>query len=404
MKNSAVVRPVVLPANLGLSIAAKNLLCLLYLPSSSVRSGDVISNRTMNQIIKPIIGSDVFIVQLLFAGYHANTVDFPLMCTICQDPTHFIVTNYVNRVKTVLQIRRHLQAECVGWIGGLDAAAALSTLITNEFRILPDNGIEDLYTGNLGYLLVSIHHPSRPLMAGGGDPTAAKLIRRSLELFQIVLKFAHENIPFTLENIEVACNSNLLAHRKMYNETKRMLIFILGPSLMNQVVNTKTGLLHNDSKPLLAALDFVSNTEYFFSIDDQDQRILLATFFSSIFCHLILYIYLNIIWRTCFCDQTISRELRLILLQLFLFYYSFPPFYSNRHSLKFPYWNLMLRSMIPVLPRTPAVNDVVLFRILNVLAAFGYNTHNYSGRGKVGVKTVDRSRCRICNDNPTGKH
>ena len=276
MKNSAVVRPVVLPANLGLSIAAKNLLCLLYLPSSSVRSGDVISNRTMNQIIKPIIGSDVFIVQLLFAGYHANTVDFPLMCTICQDPTHFIVTNYVNRVKTVLQIRRHLQAECVGWIGGLDAAAALSKLITNEFRILPDNGIEDLYTGNLGYLLVSIHHPSRPLMAGGGDPTAAKLIRRSLELFQIVLKFAHENIPFTLENIEVACNSNLLAHRKMYNETKRMLIFILGPSLMNQVVNTKRGLLHNDSKPLLAALDFVSNTEYFFSIDDQDQRILLA--------------------------------------------------------------------------------------------------------------------------------
>jgi hypothetical protein len=60
---------------------------------------------------------------------------------------------------------------------------------------------------------------------------------------------------------------------------------------MNQVVNTKRGLLHNDSKPLLAALDFVSNTEYFFSIDDQEQRILLARWALRPWIDLDIFIY-----------------------------------------------------------------------------------------------------------------
>jgi hypothetical protein len=61
----------------------------------------------------------------------------------------------------------------------------------------------------------------------------------------------------------------------MYDETKRMLAFILDPSLLNQVLIKNRSLLHHDSTNLLA-LDFVSNSEYFCSIDDDDQRNILA--------------------------------------------------------------------------------------------------------------------------------
>ena len=62
----------------------------------------------------------------------------------------------------------------------------------------------------------------------------------------------------------------------MYDRTHRMLTYIIGPSLLNQVLEKKRSLLHHDSTQLLAALDFISNTEFFLTMDDEDQRKLLA--------------------------------------------------------------------------------------------------------------------------------
>ncbi len=42
---------------MGYNYRAEHVLCLVYLPASSVNSGNLLDNATMNQIIKPVIGS-----------------------------------------------------------------------------------------------------------------------------------------------------------------------------------------------------------------------------------------------------------------------------------------------------------------------------------------------------------
>ena len=116
--------------DMRLDIKASNVLFLVYLPAESVHSGNALSNKTQNQIIKPIIGEDTFVIQLLHAAYHDNDdVDPQLVKCVCRDPKSFVVTNYIERVKTVLGIRHFLKADSVGWLGGADVTAALGPLL-----------------------------------------------------------------------------------------------------------------------------------------------------------------------------------------------------------------------------------------------------------------------------------
>ena len=254
---------------MGLDLTAENLLLLVYVPSSSIRSGNLLDNQTLNMIVKPEIGSSIFIAEILHAGYYDNDdVDYALLGEICQDTTHFVTKNFVKRVQFILQIRSRLQVSNVGWVGGGTVATALTTLIQTDFNKMEDHGIEDLYTGHLGYLLLSAYHPSRPLNSKG-DPTCSFVVRRSLSLFKLVQEFFLNGVPFTRDDIERQLSNKDKAHRRMYDRTHTMLTYIIGPSLLNQVLEKKRSLLHHDSTQLLAALDFISNTEFFLTMDDE---------------------------------------------------------------------------------------------------------------------------------------
>ena len=61
-------------------------------------------------------------IQLLHAAFHDNdAVDPQLVKRVCRDPKSFVVTNYIERVKTVLGIRHFLKADSVGWLGGAES-------------------------------------------------------------------------------------------------------------------------------------------------------------------------------------------------------------------------------------------------------------------------------------------
>ena len=260
MKQCIVSKPVVLPHNLGLDITADYLLLLVYLPATSVVSGNVLDNPTLNISVKPVLGSSLFIVELLHCGYLDNDdVDLPLVTKICADPTHFVVVNYQQRIKTVLQIRQLLGANNLGWVGGMDAATAITTLTRGEFTLMADLGIEGLHCGDLGYLLISVYHPSRPLVSKG-DPTSTNAVRQSLNIFKVVSQLVRDNIRLTSHAIAKQLSAGQLAHWRMWTETRRMLTFILGPSRLGVLLDTKPGLLHHDSTNMLAALDHVSNS------------------------------------------------------------------------------------------------------------------------------------------------
>jgi len=129
-------RPQSLNADLG-RISARHLLLLIYLPAHSNRSGSVMSCRTIKQIIQPVIGDDVFVVEVLHAAYYSNDdVDLTLLSEICQSPEHWIVVNYSKRVKLCFEIRRLLRVEGAGWVGGADVANALTELCRNDFSVM----------------------------------------------------------------------------------------------------------------------------------------------------------------------------------------------------------------------------------------------------------------------------
>ena len=111
-------RPKLLAINGGFDLSAEALLFLLYLPTNSVSSKDPFNNRTMQRVLKPVIGSSICIVQMLHAGYHSNDVDLQLLEQISTDSNHFIVRNHAGRVQTTMEIRKLLQAPMGGWIGG----------------------------------------------------------------------------------------------------------------------------------------------------------------------------------------------------------------------------------------------------------------------------------------------
>ena len=115
---------------------------------------------------------------------------------------------------------------------------------------MEDHGIEDLYTG---HLLLSAYHPLRPLNSKG-DPTCSFVVRRSLSLFKLVKEFFLNGVPFTRDDIERRLSNKDKAHRRMYDRTHTMLTYIIGPSLLNQVLEKKRSLLHHDSTQLLAHL------------------------------------------------------------------------------------------------------------------------------------------------------
>ena len=250
-------------------------LFLVYLPSVSVHSGNALSNRTQNQVIKPIIGADTFVVQLLHAGYQNNgDVDHELVKLVCQDTKSFVSRNYIERVKTVLSIRQVLKAESVSWLGGTDVAAALAPLLQGEFkRVL--NELDAVYCGELGYLVISPYHPSRPLNSRG-DTHAVEVVRYSLKLFKAVQTCLRAQVECTPQNVIKELDKGEVAHQRMYHETRRMLTFILGPGLLAKVLSERPALLHYDSKNMLEALDLVSNSDHFFDLSDDDQRELFA--------------------------------------------------------------------------------------------------------------------------------
>jgi hypothetical protein len=113
--------------------------------------------------------------------------------------------------------------------------------------------------------------------ASHGDPTSRKIIHRSLTLYKITQKFVQRSTQFIRDNIEVELNSDLRAHQRMYDETKRKLTFILGGSLLDAVLGKKPSLLHYDSICLFEALSIVTeHHDFFYSLSDSEQRNLLA--------------------------------------------------------------------------------------------------------------------------------
>ena len=146
-------------------------------------------------MISPVIGLSIYIVELLHAGYSANDdVDPVRLKQMCSDPNHFIVVNYQRRVETVFKIRALLGVNNIGWVGGPDAANALSTLMHRELKCVNNLSVYGLLSGDMGNLLISPLHSSAPLRGGGNSPDESRA-RVPLYFQDALYVYSVENLP-----------------------------------------------------------------------------------------------------------------------------------------------------------------------------------------------------------------
>ena len=254
---------------------SKHLLMLVYLPASSVQSNQLLNNRTMNQVIKPVLGESIYVLELLPFGYANNAdVDLRLVSATCKKPNSFIVKNYIDRIRVVLKIRKLLQVDTVGWIGGPDVQNALTNLIS-EFNS-KFNGCF-FSSQELGRLVISPYHPSAHLMARG-DINILRLIQCSLIYVNVLLDFINQGQELTEENINRGLEETQREHIKRYQYNVRMLNSFIGPKL-DMVLKSKRSIYHRNCEPLFELLNFVNGLVL--SLADEQKQELFANIAST---------------------------------------------------------------------------------------------------------------------------
>jgi len=231
---------------LDTNVLANVLICFIYPPSKSAKSGDQLDNNTMTLNIMPILGKSktYYLHELLPFEYNDNRdVNFAAITRLSKQQSHPLVKLYCKRVRILLKMRSNVGLLTCVYGSGPDVMRALASLLSSATPVL-DSGISLHYRLSSGdHIIFSVNHASYSLHTGSVEDF--KNLRLTLQQVRIVSLLLQSNRLVTKKAVYDALSESERIHADMVEANKREWTKLVGEKGVAKILKAKPSMFHH---------------------------------------------------------------------------------------------------------------------------------------------------------------